>query len=81
MRKLKVDSWVAVRNGCQMRCRVRDTDDVMFVVEDGGEDFEFVFDGDALRQFAHLCSGAIRELDALATTETNQSDEDALARE
>lgn len=75
MEDLKVGTWVAVRRGCPMRCRVHDGDDVVFVFGGLRDDFEFVFDGDALRRFVELGTGALRELDALIEADEEHSDD------
>ncbi|CRK60423.1 hypothetical protein [Alloactinosynnema sp. L-07] len=58
-----------------MQSRVHDGDYVVFVFGGARDDFEFVFDGDALRRFVELGTGALREMDALIEAEGEHGDE------
>lgn len=62
---VKVSSYVSIRDGCPIRFRVNDSDDVEFSLGGLRDPFEFVFQRAALRQFILLGSEALREMDTL----------------
>lgn len=62
---LKVSSYVSIKDGCAMRFRVIDHDDVEFGFGSSRDPFEFVFQREALRRFIILGSEALCEMDAL----------------
>lgn len=55
---LNVSSWVIIRRGCPITCRVNG-DDVEFQLGSAADGFEFVFDVDALRDFVRVARTAI----------------------
>jgi hypothetical protein len=66
---LITNSWVSIRDGCQLRYRVSEDDCVDFTVKDGVQIFEFEYHAEALRQFVELAVRALAEMDALRVGE------------
>ncbi len=62
--KLKVNSWVAVGEGCPIDYLVHGSDVVDFVFGGGPDNFEFGFDAEVLREFVKLADKALQEIDA-----------------
>jgi hypothetical protein len=65
---VKVSSYVSIRDGCPIRFRINDPDDVEFSLGNLRDPFEFVFQREALRQFLVLASEVLRAMDTLKET-------------
>ena len=61
---LAVSSWVAIREGCPMRCDVLGSGETHFLCGSPTDGIEFSFDPDALRAFLELGTKALAEMDA-----------------
>jgi hypothetical protein len=59
----RVNSYVTIRDHCPMRYHVVDRDTVEFSLGGVRDPFEFVYDAAALRDFLHLATMALREMD------------------
>lgn len=62
---LITNSWVSIRDGCQLRYRVNDDDSVDFMIRDGSQVVEFEYAAGILREFVTLANGALAEMDDL----------------
>ncbi|GAB1508216.1 hypothetical protein JCM33774_02570 [Actinophytocola sp. KF-1] len=58
-----MNSYVTIRGHCPMRYHVVDANIVEFSFGGIRDPFEFVFDATALRDFLHLATMALREMD------------------
>jgi len=59
---LVVNSWVGIREGCDITYRVDEPDGVYLTVSGHSEPFEFFFDAVALRDFVTRGNEALAEL-------------------
>ncbi|MFI7679878.1 hypothetical protein [Actinophytocola sp. NPDC049390] len=58
-----VNTYVTIRDHCPMRYHVVDSDTVEFSFGGVRDPFEFVYDATALRDFLHLATMALHEMD------------------
>lgn len=73
---LVVNSWVSIREGCDITYNVHGNDDVDFLI--GGSNnqtFELVYQAEALRKFVELGSKALAEMDAQERAQLDQAAE------
>jgi hypothetical protein len=66
---LVTSSWVSLREGCELRHCVNDSESVDFIISGGSQLFEFECDHQVLRAFIALGQQALAEMGALRANE------------
>ena len=67
--KVKVGTWVAIRDGCPISYFVNGSANADFYCGPEGDGFEFEFESEALREFVRLADEALRDMDAQFASE------------
>ena len=62
--KVKVGTWVAIRDGCPISCVVNGNANADFYCGPAADGFEFEFEPEALREFVRLATEALQVMDA-----------------